>query len=156
MLEGVQVTWTHPAYCNWSIGCSDCQKLYLDSVHMSLNTRLQIWLVKVTPTRTISDHQGKQAGRPGHHCEHGLKVRGWNVKTIHEGKMKSSSLAYNLHESWDKRSLGRNPDRSWCHLHTSVKLFSLQPMTPWTFLAAYERAATQSMDPWTATKKALH
>ena len=46
-------------------------------------------------------------------------------------------LAYNQSETWDKQSLGRDPDRSWCHRHTSVKLFWSQPMAPWTSAAAY-------------------
>jgi hypothetical protein len=29
-------------------------------------------------------------------------------------------------------------------------------MNPWTSVAAYEFAAVQSMDPWAATKEALH
>ena len=33
------------------------------------------------------------------------------------------NLAYNWPETWDKRLLGRDPDRSWCHIHTNVKLF---------------------------------
>ena len=37
--------------------------------------------------------------------------------------MKSSSLAYNQLETQDKRPLGRDPNRSWCHLHTSEDLF---------------------------------
>ena len=45
---------------------------------------------------------------------------------------KFSDLAYNRREIWDKRPLARDPDRSWCHLHTSVKLFWLLPMAPWT------------------------
>ena len=69
---------------------------------------------------------------------------------------KVSDLANNLCETWDKRPLDRNPDRSWCHLHTSVKLYWSQPMAPWTSVVAYECAAAQSMDPWAATKKALH
>ena len=39
---------------------------------------------------------------------------------LYEGKVKSSSLAYNRRETRDKRPL--DPDRSWCHLHTSVTL----------------------------------
>ena len=57
----------------------------------------------------------------------------------YNGKVKRSSL-----------------DRSCCHLHTSEKHFWLQPMAPWTLAAAYECAVAQSMDPWAATKKALH
>ena len=68
--------------------------------------------------------------------------------------MKSSSLAYNRRETRDKRSLGRDLDRSWCHLHNSVKLFWSQPMAPWASVAAYDCAAAQSMDPWAAIKKA--
>ena len=29
---------------------------------------------------------------------------------------------YNRHETQDKRSMGRDPNRSWFHLRTSVKL----------------------------------
>ena len=32
----------------------------------------------------------------------------------------------------DKWPLARNPDRSWWNTHTSLKLFWLQPMAPWT------------------------
>ena len=66
-----------------------------------------------------------------------------------------SSLAYNRRESRDKRSLGRDPDRSWSHLRTSVKLLWSQLMAQWVSAAAYECAAAQSMDPCAATKKAL-
>ena len=41
----------------------------------------------------------------------------------YEGKVKCCNLAYNRHETREKRLLGRDQDRSWCHLHTSVKLF---------------------------------
>ena len=75
---------------------------------------------------------------------------------IYEGKVKSSSLAYNWCETWDKHVLGRDPDRIWGHLHISVKLFWSQPMAPWTSAATNKCAAPQSMDPWAATKKALH
>ena len=37
--------------------------------------------------------------------------------------MKRSRLAYNRRETRDKWPLGRHPDRSWCHLHTILKLF---------------------------------
>ena len=53
-------------------------------------------------------------------------------------KFKVIDLVYNRREIWD-------PDRGWCHRHSSVKLFWLQPMAPLT-----------SRDPLTATKKALH
>ena len=46
--------------------------------------------------------------------------------------MKSSSLAYNRRETRDKLPLGRDPDRSWCHHPTSVKLSWSQPMDSWT------------------------
>ena len=51
------------------------------------------------------------------------------------GKVKSSSRAYDQRETQYKQQLGMDPDTS---------------------LAAYECAASQSMDPWVATKKALH
>ena len=70
--------------------------------------------------------------------------------------MKSSSLAYIRRETREKLPLAREPDRSCCHFHTSVKLFWSQPLALWTSAAAYECAAAQSMDPWAATKKAFH
>ena len=51
---------------------------------------------------------------------------------------KVSDIAYNQCETQDKRPLGRDTDRSWCHLHTSVKLFWSQPIALWTSVAAYE------------------
>ena len=75
---------------------------------------------------------------------------------FYEGKVKSSTLAYNQRKSREKRSLGKDPDRSWCHLHTRLKLFWLQSMALRTSAAAYECTAAQSMDPWAATKKVLH
>jgi hypothetical protein len=61
--------------------------------------------------------------------------------------VKRSSLAYNRHETRDKTPLGRDPDRSWCHRHPSVKLFWLLPMASWTSAAAYECAAAQCTVP---------
>ena len=52
---------------------------------------------------------------------------------MYEDKVKSSRAS--LRETRDKRPLDRDPDRSWCHGHSSVKLF-------WS--AAYECAAAQS------------
>ena len=37
------------------------------------------------------------------------------IRRLYEGKVKSSSLAYNLRET--------RSGQGWCHLHTSVKLF---------------------------------
>ena len=52
------------------------------------------------------------------------------------GKVKSSRAT--LRPMWNlgKQLLGRDPDRSWYHCHTSVKLFWLQPMDPWTSVAS--------------------
>ena len=47
--------------------------------------------------------------------------------------------------------MGADPDRSWCNIHTSVKLFWSQPMPPWTLAAAYSYAVAVSMDSWAAT-----
>ena len=71
--------------------------------------------------------------------------------------MKSSSLAYNRHETRDKQPLDTEPYRSWCSRHTSVKFFWSQPIDPWRS----ERQHTlmlppMSMEPWVATKKSLH
>jgi hypothetical protein len=61
---------------------------------------------------------------------------GWDInevlEMIYDGKVKSFVLVYNRHETWDKRPLGRDSDRRWCHCHTNVKLSWLQPMNPWT------------------------
>ena len=75
-------------------------------------------------------------------------ILGLFVLVHYEGKVKSSSLTYNRREIQDKRILGRDTDRSWCHRHTSVKLFWSQPMAPWTSVAVYESAVAQSMDPF--------
>ena len=48
-----------------------------------------------------------------------------SVKLIYEGKVQSSSLAYNRRESEDRRPLGRDPERSRFHLHIRVNIFSL-------------------------------
>ena len=44
-----------------------------------------------------------------------------------EDKVTHSSLAYNRRETRDKRPLGRDLDRSWCHRRTMIKLFSRSP-----------------------------
>ena len=58
---------------------------------------------------------------------------------------KVSDLAFNRRKTRDKRLLGRDPDRSWCHLHTSLKLLWSRLMAPWTSAAAYEYATAQSL-----------
>ena len=65
---------------------------------------------------------------------------------MYEGKVKSFSLAYNRRETREKRPLAKDPDTSWCHLHTSVQLFWSQTMAPRTLAAAYECAAIQWTD----------
>ena len=42
-------------------------------------------------------------------------------------------ITYNWRETRHKRPLGRDPDRSWYHYHTSIKLFWLHPMASWTY-----------------------
>ena len=42
---------------------------------------------------------------------------------MYETKVKSSNVFYNRRETRDKRLLGRDPYRSWCHLYTIVKRF---------------------------------
>ena len=53
-------------------------------------------------------------------------------------RWKVLELAYNWCETQDMQPLGRDPDRSWCHRHNSIKLFWSQAMAPWTSAAAYE------------------
>ena len=48
---------------------------------------------------------------------------------------------FNLRKTRDQRPLGRDPDKSWCHGHITVKLFWSQSMALWTLVAAYEHAA---------------
>ena len=52
-------------------------------------------------------------------------------------QMKSSPPS--LCEIWDKQLLSREPDRSWCHCHTTsiIKFFWSQPIAPWALTAAY-------------------
>jgi hypothetical protein len=57
------------------------------------------------------------------------------ARDIYQGRVKS--FRPSLRETRDKRPLGRDPDRSCCHLLTSVKL------------------ALMSMEPRAAIKKAL-
>ena len=73
------------------------------------------------------------------------------ILKLYKGKVKSSRPS--LYKIRDKRPLGRDPDRSWCHRHTSVKFFWSQPMAPWTRAEAY--SYMMSMEPWAATEKAL-
>ena len=54
----------------------------------------------------------------------------YNILNMYKDKMKSSQPS--LCETRDKWTLCRDPDRSWCHRHTSAKLFWSQPMTSWT------------------------
>ena len=48
-------------------------------------------------------------------------VEGRKGRTVYEGKVKSSRPS--LCETRDKRPLGREPDRSWCHTTSTIKLF---------------------------------
>ena len=56
---------------------------------------------------------------------------------LYEGKVKSSRST--LHETREKRPLGRDPDRRWAHRYTTsmIMLFWSQLMTPWASTAAY-------------------
>ena len=52
-------------------------------------------------------------------------VKSWFVHRVSYMRVvwKVSDLAYNRWETRDNRLLGRDSDRSRCHLHTSLKLF---------------------------------
>ena len=69
-----------------------------------------------------------------------MKVFFWYTRVA----WKVSDLAYNRRETQDKRLLGRNPDRSRCHLHTSLKLFGRSIRVRWKVLGlANNRRETQ-------------
>ena len=68
--------------------------------------------------------------------------------------MKSSRPS--LRETRDKRSLGRDPDRSWCHRHTSVKVSWSQSMGPWSEWQHTRMLPPMFMEPWATAKKPLH
>ena len=57
-----------------------------------------------------------------------------------------------LRETRNKRLLGRDPDRSWCHRHTCVKLYFpwSQSMNPWTELQHTRMLPPMSMESWAA------
>ena len=80
-------------------------------------------------------------------------------------KVRGPTLPYDRRETRDKLPLGRDPDRSWRHRHTSIIIIiiiisiiiiiiiillllflSWNPIAQWTSAAAYECAAAQSMD----------
>ena len=66
----------------------------------------------------------------------GLKLSYIQYKIYVQWKVESSRP--NLRETRDKRPLSRDPDRSWCHRHTTsmIKLYWSQPMAPWASAAA--------------------
>ena len=66
--------------------------------------------------------------------------------------MKSSQSR--LCETRDKRPLGSDPDRSWCHRYTksTKKFFWSQPMVPWASAAAYGQGEKFLAQPTTDMK----
>ena len=54
-------------------------------------------------------------------------------------------LAWNRRETRDNRPLGKDPDRSWCHFHTSLKLFWSRPMAPGH---RPQHTSTLPLSPW--------
>ena len=42
-----------------------------------------------------------------------------------------------LGETWEKRKLGRDPDRSWCHRHITNMIKPFFGYSPWPSAAAY-------------------
>ena len=53
----------------------------------------------------------------------GMKTQYIPHMTRKQARWKVLDLAYNRCETRDKRPLGREPGRRWCHHHTSLKLF---------------------------------
>ena len=74
------------------------------------------------------------------------------LSLLYEGKMKISRPS--LRKTRDKGPLGRDPDRSWYHHHTTsmIKLFWSQSMAPWTSAAAYGQGDKFSVWPTTDMK----
>jgi hypothetical protein len=68
--------------------------------------------------------------------------------------VKCSSLAYNRRETRDKRPLGRDPERTCCHLYSRVNFLAAAHGSMYIG-AVYECAVARSMDPRAGTKKAL-
>ena len=68
----------------------------------------------------------------------------------YEGKVKSSRPC--LRETRDKRPLGKDQEKSWCHRHTSVKLSWSQPMDPWSEQQHTRMLPPMLMEPCAATK----
>ena len=58
---------------------------------------------------------------------------------------KVSGLAYNRRETWDKRLLGRDPDRSRCRVQTSLKLFG---HGPWLHGYRPHHTSALLLSPW--------
>ena len=69
--------------------------------------------------------------------------------SLYEGKVKSSRPS--LRETSDKRLLGWNPDKSWCHRHTMVSCYvrsiALYGSDTWT-LRKLERKYLESFEIW--------
>ena len=74
---------------------------------------------------------------------------------MYEGTVEIFSLFYSRSETQDKRPLGREQDRSWCHRHTSVKLSWSQPMNLWTERQHTHTLLPMSMEPWAAAKQSF-
>ena len=65
--------------------------------------------------------------------------------------MKSSRPS--LRATRDKRLLGRDPDKSWCHGHImSMMIFWSQPIAPWVSAATYGQGEKFSAYPKTDVK----
>ena len=78
----------------------------------------------------------------------------------HRARWKVLGLAYNRRGTRDKRSLGRDTDRSWCHRHTTniIKLFWSQSLAPWASAAAnwQMKSSSPSTQPmWNSRQEAV-
>ena len=71
-------------------------------------------------------------------------------------RWKVLDLAYNWCKTHNKWPLGSDPDRNWYYRHTSVKLFLVTVHDFMDIGSSIRVSAIQSMEPWAATKKALH
>ena len=57
-------------------------------------------------------------------------------------------LTYNRCKTRGKWPLGKEPDRSWCHRHTPMKISWSQPMDPWTERQHTRMLQPMCMEPW--------
>ena len=99
-------------------------QLHATTAVIDSNNALQNLPAKQSPNRAIIANLPGKFSSP-----HLTYIQRWKVFV----------LAYNRRGTLDKRPLGRDPDMSWRHRHTTsmIKLFWSEAMAPWASTAAY-------------------